>query len=130
MQGVEIEMQDKFNAIILKNQKEKQLETQYSRAPIMDFLQTKPLSFSIAVEPMEAEKWLMDTSRKLKSVWCKEEQKVHYADYFLTGLAATWWEELNYKWSEGGVIAWTDFKQKFREAFVVGSITMRKGGEA
>jgi hypothetical protein len=46
---VEIQMQAKFDAGILKNWKEKQLERQYSRAPIIDFLQTKPLSFSIAV---------------------------------------------------------------------------------
>jgi hypothetical protein len=58
---LEMEMQAKFDAGILKNWKEKQLERQNSWAPIMDFLQTKPLSFSIAVEPMEAEHWLMDT---------------------------------------------------------------------
>jgi hypothetical protein len=93
----------------------------------MDFLQTKPLSFSIAAKPMEAEHWLMDTSRKLISVGCKEEQKVWYASYLLTGPATTWWEELNYKWLEEDIITWTDFKQKTREAFVVGSIPRREG---
>jgi hypothetical protein len=71
----------------------------------------------------------MDTSRKLKSVGCKDEQKVRYATYLLTESAATWWEELKYKLSEGGVITWTDFKQKFREAYVVGNTTKKKYGE-
>jgi hypothetical protein len=57
---------------------------------------------------MEKEHWMMDTSRKLKSVGCTEEQKVRYAGYLLTGLAATWWEELNYKWPEEDIITWTD----------------------
>jgi hypothetical protein len=58
------------------------------------------------------------------------EQKVCYAGYLLTGPEATWWEELNYKWPKEDLITWNDFKQKFCEAFVVGSIPRRKGGEA
>jgi hypothetical protein len=127
---VDQERQDKFHDNLLNKVPENPPEKLYPQVKLMEFLQTKPLSFATAAEPMDAEHWLMDTSRKLKSVGCKDEQKVRYATYLLTGSAATWWEELKFKSFGGGDITWTNFKQKFHEAYVVGNITKKNDGEA
>jgi hypothetical protein len=84
--------QHQFYSDLLKGVQEKPHEEVQPRIKLVDFLKTKPLSFSMVDEPMEAEYWLMDTSRKLKSVGCKDDEKVRYATYLLTGSAATWWE--------------------------------------
>ena len=83
----------------------------------------------MVVEPMEAKSWLMDTSCKLKSVGCKDDEKVRYATYMLTGSAATWWEDLKSISHEEGVITWADFKNKFRQEYVVKGNMKRKRSE-
>src|SRR4051812_35251074 len=59
---------------------------------LSDFQNTRPLPFAIAPKPMDAEDWLCDTDRKLRTVGCNDEEKVRYATYFLSGPAASWWE--------------------------------------
>jgi hypothetical protein len=48
---------------------------------LSNFLNAKPFPFASAVEPMNAEDWLMDTERKLKAVGANDKDKVHYAIY-------------------------------------------------
>jgi hypothetical protein len=121
--------QHQFYNDLLKGVQEKPHEEVQPRIKLVDFLKTKPLSFSMVDEPMEAEYWLMDTSRKLKSVGCKDDEKVRYATYLLTGSAATWWEDLKFISHEEGVITWADFKNKFRQEYVVKGNMKRKRSE-
>jgi hypothetical protein len=59
---------------------------------LSDFLNAKPLPFASAVEPMDAEDWLLDTERKLKVVGANDEEKVCYAVHLLSGPAAACWD--------------------------------------
>ena len=43
---------------------------------LSDFQNARPLPFATAPEPMDAEDWLMDTERKLRTVGCNDEEKV------------------------------------------------------
>ncbi|KAK1614477.1 hypothetical protein QYE76_019994 [Lolium multiflorum] len=61
---------------------------------LSDFQNARPLPFASAPEPMDAEDWLMDTERKLRTVGCNDEEKIRYATYLLSGPAASWWENL------------------------------------
>ncbi|KAK1678617.1 hypothetical protein QYE76_039465 [Lolium multiflorum] len=61
---------------------------------LSDFQNARPLPFTSAPEPMDAEDWLMDTERKLKTVGCNDEEKIRYTTYLLSGPAASWWENL------------------------------------
>jgi hypothetical protein len=61
---------------------------------LSEFQNTRPFPFATAPEPMDAEDWLTDTERKLKTVGCSEEEMVRYATYLLTGSAASWWENI------------------------------------
>jgi hypothetical protein len=59
---------------------------------LSDFLNAKPLPFASAVEPMDAEDWLLDTERKLKAVGANDEEKVRYSIHLLSGPTAAWWD--------------------------------------
>ena len=126
---LDLEKQNQFHSDILRAMQERPPTEIHPRIKLVDFLQTRPLSFSIVEEPMEAENWLMDTSRKLKSVGCKDDEKVRYATYLLSGSAAAWWEELKFKSFGEGSSTWAEFKKKFREAYVHGNILKKKGSE-
>jgi hypothetical protein len=43
---------------------------------LTDFLNTRPLPFASAPEPMDAEDWLLDTKRKLNTVSCNDSEKL------------------------------------------------------
>ncbi len=76
---------------------EKLLGRANQRAPegggvsLSDFQNARLLPFASAPEPMDAEDWLADTERKLKTVGCNDEEKLRYATHLLTGPVASWW---------------------------------------
>ncbi|KAK1686195.1 hypothetical protein QYE76_047043 [Lolium multiflorum] len=84
---------------------------------LSDFQNARPLPFTSAPEPMDAEDWLMDTERKLKTVGCNDEEKIRYTTYLLSGPAASWWENLVAVHPDK-VFTWEEFKKKFRDAHV------------
>ncbi|XP_051215356.1 uncharacterized protein [Lolium perenne] len=43
---------------------------------------------------MDAEDWLKDTERKLKTVGCTDQEKVRYATHLLCGPATSWWDNV------------------------------------
>jgi hypothetical protein len=90
---------------------------------LSDFQNTRPLPFASAAEPMEAEDWLRDTKRKLDVVGCNDEKKLRYTSYMLTGPIACWWETVLTMKPPGLVITWAEFKEKFHNTHVPGSIT-------
>jgi hypothetical protein len=94
---------------------------------LSDFLNAKPLPFASAVEPMDAEDWLVDTERKLKAVGANDEEKVRYAVDLLSGPAAAWWDnEVTLQLPEK-VFSW--FKEKFRTFYVPESVVELKRRE-
>jgi hypothetical protein len=96
---------------------------------LSDFLNAKPLPFASAVEPMDAEDWLMDTERKLKVVGANDEEKVRYVVHLLSGPAAAWWDnEVTLQLPEK-VFSWDEFKEKFRTFHVSESVVELKRRE-
>ncbi|KAK1607109.1 hypothetical protein QYE76_030782 [Lolium multiflorum] len=75
---------------------------------------------------MDAEDWLMDTERKLRTVGCNDEEKIRYATYLLSGPAASWWENLVAVHPPEKVFTWEEFKKKFRDAHVPESVVELK----
>ncbi|KAK1677054.1 hypothetical protein QYE76_037902 [Lolium multiflorum] len=78
---------------------------------------------------MDAEDWLMDTERKLKTVGCTDQEKVRYATHLLCGPAASWWDNIVAVYPAEKVFTWEEFKQKFRESNVPESIVELKRRE-
>jgi hypothetical protein len=96
---------------------------------LADFLNTRPLPFASAPEPMDAEDWLLDTERKLNTVNCNDSEKLRCATHLLCGPAAAWWDNIVAIHPPGRVFTWDEFKQKFREANVLESIMELKRTE-
>jgi hypothetical protein len=96
---------------------------------LADFLNTRPLPFASAPEPMDAEDWLLDTKRKLNTVSCNDSEKLRYATHLLCGPASAWWDNIVPIHSLGRVFTWEEFKKKFREANVLESIMELKRRE-
>jgi hypothetical protein len=57
---------------------------------LADFLNTRPIQFASAQEPVDAEDWLLDIERKLNTVNCNDGEKNRYAMHLLCGPAAAW----------------------------------------
>ncbi|KAK1612393.1 hypothetical protein QYE76_036066 [Lolium multiflorum] len=96
---------------------------------LSDFQNARPLPFTSAPEPMDAEDWLMDTEQKLKTVGCNDEEKIRYTTYLLSGPAASWWENLVAVHPPDKVFTWEEFKKKFRDAHVPDNVVELKKRE-
>jgi hypothetical protein len=96
------------------------------RVSLCDFLNTKPFPFASAVEPMDAEDWLINMERKLKAVGANDEEKVRYATHLLSGPAASWWEHEVTLQPPKKVFTWEEFKEKFRTFHVPDSVVELK----
>jgi hypothetical protein len=96
---------------------------------LSDFIHAKPFPFASAVEPMDAEDWLIDTERKLKAVGASNEEKVRYATHLLSRPATSWWEKEVTMQLPEKVFTWEEFKEKFHTFHVSDSIVELKRRE-
>jgi hypothetical protein len=96
---------------------------------LADYLNTRPLPFASASEPMDAEDWLLDTKSKLNTVNCNDSEKLRYATHLLCGPTSAWWDNIVAIHPPGRVFTWDEFKRKFREANVPESIMELKRKE-
>src|SRR4051812_3355075 len=96
---------------------------------LSDFQNASPLPFESPPEPMDAEDWLADTERKLKTVGFNEEEKLRYATHLLIGPAASWWENQLAMQQPGRDYTWEEFKQRFCEYHVPESVMELKRRE-
>ena len=78
------EIQNKFIHHIL-SQTRQERDNGGQGVSLSDFQNTRPLPFSSAPEPMDAEDWLRDIETKLNITGCNNEEKLRYATYLLTG---------------------------------------------
>jgi hypothetical protein len=123
-----IECQTKMMQDVMDHNREGQNDSVHG-VSLADFLNTRPLPFASAPEPMDAEEWLLDTERKLNTVNCNDSEKLRYATHLLCGPAAAWWDNIVAIHPEGRVFTWEEFKRKFREANVPESIMELKRTE-
>jgi hypothetical protein len=59
---------------------------------LVEFLRTRPTTFSQAKDPMDTEDWLKGVEKKLVITQCTDREKVLFAAHQLYGTAANWWE--------------------------------------
>ena len=103
---------------------------QYQQHSKLSELQkTRPQTFSHTDKPLEAEDWLRDMERKLIIAKCSDLEKVLYAPHYLTGAAASWWENFLHMHPNENDITWDDFKEGFRGAHIPKSIMKIKKRE-
>src|SRR3954471_16706131 len=96
---------------------------------LSELQKTRPPTFSHTDKPLEAEDWLRDVERKLNIAQCSDPEKVLYAPHYLTGAAASWWENFLHMHSNENNITWDDFKEGFRGTHIPKSIMKIKKRE-
>jgi hypothetical protein len=79
-----IECQTKMMQDVMDHNREGRNEGVHG-VSLADFLNTRPLPFVFAPEPMDAEDSLLDTERKLNTVSCNDSEKLKYAIHLLCG---------------------------------------------
>ena len=67
-------------------------ETYQPHSKLSELQKTRPSTFAHTDSPLEADDWLRDIERKLIIAQCSDNEKVLYAPHYLTGAAASWWE--------------------------------------
>jgi uncharacterized protein (DUF2267 family) len=59
---------------------------------LVEFLRTRPTTFSQAKDLMEAEDWLKRVKKKLVIAQCMDREKILFAVHLLFGTTANWWD--------------------------------------
>ncbi|GJV62432.1 putative reverse transcriptase domain-containing protein [Tanacetum coccineum] len=80
------------------------------------FQKQKPLTFSLAPTPVEADNWIAHIEKFFKVLGCDDQFKARLATYKLKGDAHSWWRA--YKQAKGGdahveTLSWNDFRAIF-----------------
>jgi hypothetical protein len=78
-----------------------------------DFQCTKPLTFSHAVELMDADDCLKSIANKLQVVQCVNHEKVLLASHQLSSPAADWWDFYVEAHEDPKSINWLQFRAAF-----------------
>ncbi|XP_057950937.1 uncharacterized protein LOC131145765 [Malania oleifera] len=96
---------------------------------IEQFTQMRPPSFAGGADPLVAENWLQDIEDMLTVLPCKDEKKVLFAMFKLTGDAKRWWrlarllEEQRF---DLVAVMWSCFKEIFFERYFLATIRSAK----
>ena len=82
-------------------------------ATYVDFIDTRPLVFTKADEPLEADDWLRTMEQKFDLIPCTEMQKPVFAAQQLRGAVGAWWANLVTMQPAGIPITWAKFHTTF-----------------
>ena len=99
------------------------------QSKLSELQKTRPPTFSHTDKPLEADDWLRDMERKLIIAQCSDREKVLYAPHYLTGAAASWWENFLHMHPNENEITWENFKESFHGAHIPKSVMKIKKKE-
>ncbi|XP_027357215.1 uncharacterized protein LOC113866596 [Abrus precatorius] len=78
------------------------------------FTRHNPPKFEGKFDPEGAQRWIADVEKIFHAMGCREEHKVTYATYMLSGEAEDWWRFASQTLlQEDGYIPWETFKATF-----------------
>jgi hypothetical protein len=94
---------------------------------LVEFLWTRPTTFSQTKDPMDVEDWLKGVEKKLVIAQCMDREKVLFAVHQLYGTAANWWETYCNTHVNVDTITGNEFKARFRTHYVPrGTMKLKK----
>jgi hypothetical protein len=96
---------------------------------LVEFLRTRPTTFSQAKDPMDAEDWLKGVEKKLVIAQCTDREKVLFVAHQLYETAANWWETYCNTHGNVDTITWNEFKARFHADYVPHGTTKLKRKE-
>jgi hypothetical protein len=94
---------------------------------LVEFLRTRPTTFSQTKDPMDVEDWLKGVEKKLVIAQCTDREKVLFATHQLCGTTTNWWETYCNTHVNVDTITWNEFKAHFRTHYVPrGTMKLKK----
>jgi hypothetical protein len=91
-----------------------------------EFTRHDPLTFSHAVDPLEADDWLRAIEKILTITQCTDREKVLYASGRLQGSTANWWDSYTSAHAGPSTITWPEFKTSFSAYHIPSSVIKLK----
>jgi hypothetical protein len=85
---------------------------------LVEFLRTRPTTFSQAKDPMDVEDWLKGVEKKLVIAQCTDREKVLFAAHQLYRTAANCWETYCNTHVNVDTITWNEFMAPFCTHYV------------
>jgi hypothetical protein len=70
-----------------------------------DFMDTRPLIFKEAVEPLEVDEWINTMEQKFCLLRLSDDLKIEYAAHQLQGPTGMWWSHFRTAYPENAPIA-------------------------
>ncbi|XP_066320609.1 uncharacterized protein [Miscanthus floridulus] len=95
-------------------------------ATYVDFTGTRPLVFTKADEPLEADDWLCTMEQKFDLIPCTEFQKPVFAAQQLRGAAGAWWANLVAMQPAGVQLTWAKFCTAFHAHYILEGVMAMK----
>jgi hypothetical protein len=116
-----------INQLQPNHQAQQQQQPPPPKSRLGEFLWTHPTTFSLAMDPMEAEDWLKGVEKKLVIAQCTDRKKVLFTAHQLYGTTANWWETYYNTHENIDTITWNEFKAHFRTHYVPhGTMKLKK----
>jgi hypothetical protein len=94
-----------------------------------DFMDTRPLIFKEAAEPLDAKEWINTMEDKFRVLRMTEVLKTEYAAYQLQGPVGMWWKHHHTTFPSNAHITWRKFTDAFRGVYIPPGLTEMKLGE-
>jgi hypothetical protein len=95
-----------------------------------EFLKGRPLGFTHAADPLEADDWVRAVGKQLNMAQCNDLEKVLYASDQLQGAAQTWWESYqSTRPNNAPPVTWQEFVRDFRAHHILDGVIELKQEE-
>jgi hypothetical protein len=92
----------------------------------VELSETRPPLLIKAKEPLESDEWVRVMEQKFGLIQCTETQKPLIAAQQLRGPASTWWANFSAIPPAGHLVTWVEFKQAFREHYILEGVLQMK----
>jgi hypothetical protein len=92
-------------------------------------MDTRPLIFKEAAEPLDAKEWINTIEDKFHVLTMTEVLKTEYATHQLKGPARMWWKHHRTTFPPNTHITWREFTEAFRGVYIPSGLTEMKLGE-
>jgi hypothetical protein len=92
----------------------------------LEFSETCPSLFVKAEEPLEKDEWIRVMEQNFGLIRCTETQKPLFAAQQLRGPTSTWWANFVAVEPAGHLVTWVEFKQAFREHYILEGVLQMK----
>jgi hypothetical protein len=94
-----------------------------------EFMSHRPLVFTHAADPLDADDWLKTVGKMLTTAQCDDREQVLFAAGRLQGSAGAWWDAYTTAHATLDAITWQEFTESFRNHHIPAGVMRLKKNE-